>query len=74
MTDTTMRPGIPEYTVEWHAELELWAVLEQGFPLCYCPEKGSALYIAQACRRDRRAVAAYGEAHRAAVSRVIGLN
>lgn len=67
---------IPEYTVEWQAQFELWAVLESGFVLAYCPEKGSALFIANACRQQRRAVVAYGEALAAAVrrERVIGLN
>jgi len=74
--DLTMRQGSPEYAVEWQAEMELWVVMECGFPLCYCPEKGSALFVANACLQQRRAVVAYGEALAAAArrDRVIGLN
>lgn len=76
MTDLTMRPATPQYTVEYQADMELWVVKEDEYVLAYCPEQGSALLIAQACSTHRAHVIAYAGAHQAAAGRerLLGLN
>lgn len=72
MTD----PATPQYTTHYEPEMELWVVMEDEYTIAYCPQQGSALLIAQACRTHRAAVIAYAGAHAAAAGRatVLGLN
>jgi len=46
-------PEIPSYTVQREPVLQLWVVLESGFPLAYCTDQASALFVAQACTGQR---------------------
>lgn len=53
MTDLTMRPGIPEYTIHYEPEMQLWVVCEGNHAIAYCPEQVSARYIQMACKYQR---------------------